>query len=209
MIKLDLKKDLKAFYSPSAKAVSEVDVPELNFAQVDGVIEPGCRPGDSPSFRAAMSALYGISYTLKFMLKKRAQNPVDYPVMALEALWSLDSGEYDFNNADGWQWTAMIMQPTVVTAEDWAEGLERLKKKQPDNPALSIIRLEAFREGPAIQIMHIGPYATEPETLAKMDAYARANGLQLHGRHHEIYLGDPMRADPDKLKTILRHPVKR
>lgn len=209
MVKLDLKKDLKALYSPSSKQVTEIDVPEFNFACVDGVIEPGCRPGDSPAFHAAISALYGISYTLKFMLKKRPENPVDYPVMPLEALWSFDTPEFDFNNADGWMWTAMILQPAVVALDDWAVGLELIKKKQPENASLSKMRLESFEEGPSIQIMHIGPYATEPESLARMDAYARDHGCRMHGRHHEIYLGDPMRADPSKLKTILRHPFAR
>lgn len=210
MITLDLKKDLKHLYNPSAKQVSLVEVPRFNFAMVDGEIEPGCRPGDSPSFTQAISALYGISYTLKFMFKKREVEPVDYPVMALEALWWFkDNGEYDFNNPTGWKWTAMILQPEVITAEVYAEGLAQLKKKRKGEPGIERMRFESFEEGLAVQIMHIGPYATEPESVAKMDTFAAEQGYRMRGRHHEIYLGDPMKADPSKLKTVLRHPVEK
>lgn len=209
MITLDLKKDLKEFYAPSAKKVSLVDVPLFNFARLDGQIEPGRRPGDSPAFTEAIAALYGLSYTLKFMLKKRPADSVDYPVMALEALWWTDTGDYDFNQPAGWNWTAQIMQPDVITADLFAEGLVQLKKKRGESPVFEKLRFESFHEGLAVQILHVGPYATEPESLAKMDAFALENGYRMRGKHHEIYLGDPMRADPEKLKTVLRHPVER
>ena len=107
---------------------------------------------------------------------------------------------------EAWRYTAMIMQPDIVTPEVFEEGRAQLLAKHP-GPGPARLRLEPFHEGRAIQVMHLGPYATEMATIARMDEFAQANGLTLHGRHHEIYLGDPRRADPEKLKTVLRHPV--
>jgi hypothetical protein len=206
MEKLDLRAQYKHLYNPSARKVVLVDVPPLQFAMVDGLIAPGELVGESADFSEALSALYGISYTLKFMFKKRAENPIDYPVMALEGLWGTESGLFDPNARETWLYTAMIMQPDIITAEVFEEGREQLRKKRPD-PGIERLRLETFHEGRAIQVMHLGPYATEMATIARMDAFAQANGLTLHGRHHEIYLGDPRRAAPEKMKTVLRHPV--
>ena len=100
----------------------------------------------------------------------------------------------------------MMMQPDHITPAMFADALAQLRKKRP-NPALDQLRFETFHEGLCIQIMHLGPYAEEPATIAKMDAFAREHGYTLHGKHHEIYLGDPRRAAPEKLKTVLRHPV--
>lgn len=207
MEKLDLRKQYKHLYQPSAKKVEVVEVPTLQFARLDGEIEPGASPGTSPAFHQAMEALYGISYTLKFMSKLRQDDPVDYTVMALEALWWTETGEYDLTQPAGWQWTAMMMQPDHITTEMFLEALAQVRKKKP-NPALDKLRFESFTEGLCIQIMHIGPYRTEPETLSKMDAFAAEKGYRMHGKHHEIYLGDPMRAAEEKLKTVLRHPVE-
>lgn len=207
---LDLRKQWKHLYNPSGKKIEVVEVPRFQFAMIDGEIEAGHGPGSSPSFQAAMEALYGISYTLKFSLKQRKENPVEYPVMALEGLWGVedfDRETFDITNPAGWQYTMMIMQPDLITSEIFQEGLEQLRKKRGDQPVFSKLRLESFEEGLCIQTMHIGPYATEMETIAKMDAFAEQNSYTLHGRHHEIYTGDPRRADPEKLKTVLRHPV--
>lgn len=208
MLKLDLKKDLRYLYAPSAKEVSVVEVPRFNFVMADGEIEPAMRPGTSPSFKEAMSALYGVSYTLKFMSKRRAENPIDYPVMALEGLWWTETGEYDIANPEGWKYTVMILQPEHITSEMYEETLRQLRKKRPDLN-LRRLRFESFEEGLCMQIMHIGPYLKEPETLARMDAFARANGYRVRGKHHEIYLDDPMRSAEEKLKTILRHPIEK
>ena len=102
----------------------------------------------------------------------------------------------------------MIMQPQHITKEMFEEALQQVRKKR-DSAALSRIRLESFREGLSMQIMHVGPYADEPRTIEKMHDFARENGYALCGKHHEIYLGDPRRAKPEKLRTILRHPVTR
>jgi hypothetical protein len=210
MEKLDLRKQFKHLYLPSAKKVELVDVPPFQFAMVDGEIEPGLLPGLSPAFQEAIQALYGISYTLKFTSKQRAGNPIDYKVMALEGLWWVDEGEFDITHIPpgGWRWTAMIMQPDHITEAMFQEGLEQLRKKKP-SPGLDRLRLETFTEGLSMQIMHIGPYSEEPATIEKMHAFARENGYSLRGRHHEIYLGDPRTAAPEKLKTVLRQPVAR
>jgi hypothetical protein len=207
MEKLDLRKQFKHLYQPSAKKVEVVDVPSLQFTLIDGEIEPGASPGTSPAFSQAMEALYGISYTLKFMSKQRKENPIDYGVMALEALWWTETGEYDLTQPEGWKWTAMIMQPDHLNFEMFQDALAQLRQKKP-NPALDLLRFESFTEGLCIQMMHIGPYKTEPITIAKMDAFAAEHGYRMHGKHHEIYLGNPMRAAEEKLKTVLRHPVE-
>ena len=206
MEKIDLRKKYKHLYKPSAKVVEVVEVPSFHFAMIDGEIEPGQAPGTSPSFQQALEALYGISYTLKFMSKKRQRDPIDYTVMALEGLWWVEGGEFDITRPEGWRWTAMMMQPDHINRAMYDEALAGLLKKKP-NPALDKMRFEPFHEGLSMQIMHIGPYAEEPATLAKMQAFAEAQGYRLHGKHHEIYLGDPRRAAPEKLRTVLRYPV--
>jgi hypothetical protein len=207
MEKLDLRNQYKHLYLPSAKKPAIVDVPEFQFAMVDGVIEPGCSPGNSPSFQQAVEALYGISYTLKFMSKLRKENPIDYTVMALEGLWWVEDGQFDIQQPGNWKWTAMILQPDHITPALLQEALVQLKQKKP-SPALDLLRLETFREGLCVQMMHIGPYSEEPASVAKLDAFASENGYSIAlGKHHEIYLGDPRRADPARLKTVLRHPI--
>lgn len=206
--KLDLKRELKPYLSPSAKKVEVVRVPRFQFAMIDGEIEPGLGPGTSPGFAEALEALYGISYTLKFMIKLREQDPVDYPVGALEGLWWVeDYSTFEITRPEGWHYTVMILQPDVVTPDLYAEGLRQLRKKRGDKAAFSRMRLQHFEEGLCVQILHVGPYAGEMETVAKMDAYAHENGFHMVGKHHEIYLGDPRRAQAEKLRTILRHPV--
>lgn len=211
MNKLDLKKELKAYYAPSAKEPVILHVPCFQFAMFDGAIERGQKPGDSPSFQEGVGVLYGVSYTLKFMLKKRPVDPVDYPVMALEGLWWVEDGNFDITIPDNWSWRLMILQPGVITQEQFAEAVAQLRKKRGDSPALSRLRLADFEEGLCVQIMHVGPYATEPATIERMRAYAAAHGCHdrvgPEGKHHEIYLGDPRQADPARLKTVLRHPV--
>src|SRR5512146_2729655 len=176
---LDLKKDLKYLYAPSAKKVEVVDVPTFQFIMVDGAIEPGCGPGTSPMFQENMQALYGISYTIKFMVKKRKVDAVDYPVMGLEGLWWVEDGHFDIKVKDNWFYTVMILQPDLVTPDIFTEGLTQLRKKKGDQPALGRLRLESFHEGLCVQTMHIGPYADEPATVARLEAFAQENGFVL------------------------------
>jgi hypothetical protein len=209
---LDLKKELKAYYLPPRRPAI-LQIPSFQFAMIDGAIEKGKAPADSPGFERAVPALYGISYTLKFMLKKRKADPIDYPVMALEGLWWVEDGQFDLTVKDNWFYTIMILQPPVITPELFAEGLEQVKKKRGDLAALSRVRLADFEEGMCVQAMHIGPYASEPATIEEMRIFAAANGYRdrvgPNGKHHEIYLGDPRKADPANLKTVLRHPVEK
>jgi len=208
---LDLKKQYKYLYQPSAKKIESVQVPNLQFAMIDGAIEKGSEPGKSSSFAEATMALYGLSYTLKFMLKKRRTNAIDYPVMALEGLWWVEDGMFDITVKDNWFYTLMILQPDVITKDIFEEAREQVRKKKGNSEMLSKVRLTHFEEGLCVQVMHIGPYATEPATIERMREFMQENGLRdnvgPNGKHHEIYMSDPRRVAPEKMKTVLRHPV--
>ncbi len=208
MQKIDLKTEFKSLYSPSARQPQLVDVPPLPFLRIYGEIEPGEMPGTSPAFQTCVQALYSAAYTLKFSFKKRAIDPVDYPVMGLEGLWWVYSGEFDIQRKDNWSFTLMILQPAVVTPDAFEEALAQVRRKKGDLPGLDRLRLETFHEGPCVQIMHIGPYATEPATMQKMETFAAEHNLELVGQHHEIYLGNPLTGNQEKMKTILRHAVQ-
>jgi len=213
MKKLDLRKELKYLYQPSSKKIEIVKVPKFKFVMVDGKVEKWKSPGTSPAFAEAMQALYGISYTLKFTSKLEEKNPIDYPVMALEGLWWIENGTFDIAKPGNWRWTVMIMQPAHITEAMFESAVHKVVEKRGDSPSLAKVRFESFEEGLCAQTMHIGPYATEPATVARMQAFMKENGLRdrvgLGGKHHEIYLGDPRKADPAKLKTVLRHPVEK
>jgi len=208
MQKLDLKKQLKYLFQPSSKQVTIVEVPRFNYAMLDGQIEAGVLPGDSPDYINTMGAIYGAAYTLKFMSKLRKDNPIDYPVMASEGLWWILNGKFDFQTKEPWQYTMMMMLPDHITHQDFDEAIAQLKRKK-DNPATDKLRMESWEEGLCMHITHIGPYAEETRTLALMAQYAAENGHRAHGRHHEIYMGNPLRAKPENLKTVLRHPIEK
>lgn len=209
MTKLDLRKELKHLYSPSARMVEIINVPCFKFTMIDGQMEPGAVPETSEAFHDAMMALYGISFTLKFMSKLHKTDPIDYRVMALEGLWWTDSAEIDFEDKDNWKWTLMMLQPDHITIEMFQEAVASLRMKRGDNPILSKMLFELFQEGLCMQIMHVGPYDLEPMTVARMNDFAHDNGYRLRGKHHEVYLSDPRRAKPERLRTILRHPVEK
>ena len=201
MSKIDLKKELKHLYSASAKTVAEVDVPPMNFLMIDG----SGHPRESEQFPQAMEALYGLAYTIKFILKKIE---MDSTVMPVEAVWWSELGPFDVDKPQDWRWTAMIMEPPLIDADLVKTASRQLEKRK--NPvALAKIRFEEFSEGTALQILHIGPYSEERPTIAKLHAFAKDKGYKLTGRHREIYLSDPGRAAADKLKTIIRQPIKR
>ena len=201
--KIDLRKEFKQLYNPPVKEVALVEVPDMAFLMVDGLGDPNT----SQEYRDALNALYNVSYTLKFQIKKEMS--IDYPVMALEGLWWTDNMlEFSMENKDIWRWTSMIMQPVCVTAELVSRVREDLKQKK-DLPALAKLRFEHFYEDLSVQIMHIGPYAAEKPTIEKLHAYIKEHRFAFNGKHHEIYLGDPRRAAPEKLKTVVRQPVKR
>ncbi len=201
---LNLKRDLKHLYSPSAKAFTLVDVPPMNFLMIDGKGDPNV----VPAYGEALEALYAVAYTLKFAVKNALG--IDYPVMASEGLWwSADMDSFSLGRRDEWLWTMMIMQPDLITASMVADAVKRTQDKK-QLPALARLRFEGYHEGLAAQIMHIGPFSTEAPTIARMhQEFIPANGCEPNGKHHEIYLSDPRRTMPEKLKTVLRQPVRR
>lgn len=209
---VDLRRELHHLYGPKPGRLEIVEVPELGYLTVSGRMEPGRRPGDSPGFAVATEALYGLAYTLRFALKKRATDPIDAPVMPLEGQWWLTGGEFDLAHPDNWEYRLLIAVPDRVGAADVSAALDSLRHKRGDSPELGRLGYERFAEGACAQVLHVGPYATEPETLAGLPDFLAAHGLvdlvgPAGGRHHEVYLGDPRRAAPEKLRTILRHPV--
>jgi len=202
MVKIDYKKELKNLYKPSAREVKIVEVPPMNFLMVDGQGDPNI----STDYQAAVEALFSLSYALKFMIKKSGIG-VDYGVLPLESLWWVeDMSKFNINKKDEWLWTAMMMQPEFVNKELFEAGrLETIKKK--GLPALDTVRFEAFFEGKAAQIMHIGPFSEEGPTVEKLHDFIKANGYHPTGKHHEIYLSDIRKAAPEKWKTIIRQPL--
>ncbi len=203
MAKVDLKKDWKHLYNPSASEVSVVDVPPMNFLMVSGSGDPNT----SPEYQEAVEVLFALSYALKFRVKR--STGVDYGVMPLEGLWWTDDpSQFNMSNKGLWKWVAMIRQPDYVVAEAVAEALGEVRKKKPA-AALARVLFESYHEGLSAQIMHIGPYAAEEPTIARLHQFIAENGYQPSGRHHEIYLSDPRRTAPEKLRTVIRQPIRR
>lgn len=202
MKKIDFKKELKHLYRPSAKKVEIVTVPEMNFLMVDGKGDPN----NSQSFSEAIEALFAVSYTLKFTVKKGGM-AIDYGVMPLEGLWwAEDMTNFNVEDKSSWLWTLMIMQPEFVSKQMIEEAMATVEKKK--NPAaLSKLRFEAYYEGKSAQIMHIGPFSEEGPTVDRVHEHIDAHGKR-RGKHHEIYLSDFRRADPAKLKTVIRQPME-
>lgn len=201
MDKIDFKKEYRELYTAPKGSPVIVDVPPLQFVMVDG----WGHPNESPRFGECMSGLYPVAFALRFAIKDEEQ--VAYTVMPLQGLWWLPDRPFDFGVKDGWNWTLMIMQPDYVTEDRFEAARESAKQKQP-LPIFDELRLELFDEGLAAQIMHIGPYADEAPTIEVLHAFIHNNGYSLRGHHHEIYLGDPNRAAPEKLKTIIRQTIE-
>jgi len=201
---LDLKKTLKPWLSPSATEPQIVDVPEMQFLMIDG----HGYPGTSQEYIDALGALYSLAYGLKFAFKK-GPAAIDYPVMASEGLWWMeDMTRFSMENKNEWLWTMMIMQPEVVTPAIFEQMRAETMKRKPQ-PALAKVRLERFAEGLSAQILHIGPYSAETSNIQKLHRFIAEQGCRLRGKHHEIYLSDPNRTAPDRLKTIIRQPFEK
>lgn len=202
MSKIDFKKALKELYSPPRKFVV-VDVPEMQFLMVDGHGDPNV----ALEYQQALEAVYAVAYKIKFSSKKQLGK--DYVVPPLEGLWWAADMETFTTARDKsqWDWTMMIMTPDWISSEIFAEVFETVRKSK--NPAaLEKLRLESYHEGPSVQIMHIGSYDEEGPTIIEMHKdFLPQNGYRENGKHHEIYLGDPRRVAPEKLKTVLRQPV--
>lgn len=203
MPKIDLKKVLKTLYTASAKKAALIEVPKLKFLVIDGAGDPN----GNPQFQDAMEALYGVAYTLKFSLKLGPKK-LDFAMMPPEALWWTD-GPVPFDKADraSWKWTLMIVQPEFVTATMVREAKKKVKAKKA-SARVDDVWLKSLREGPVVQILHVGPYSEEQPSIEKLQALASENGYTFTGRHHEIYFSDPRRTKPERLRTILRRPVR-
>jgi len=199
MPKIDLTKKYKEYYT--AKTSPQfVEFGEANFLTIEGKGEPAGK-----EFTEAVQSLYSFAYGVKKLSKKEGN---DFAVAKLEGLWWVDSEKpWTEISREEWRWKLLIRQPEFVTYEivDKA-GQEVLKKKKID--LVNKVKFEKMKEGKCVQILHIGPYATEPETIFKIKEFIKINDLSENGLHHEIYLSDPRKTPPQKMKTILRQPVK-
>lgn len=202
MPKLDLKRTMRRLYFPPKDQPVLVDVPEMSFLMVDGRGDPE----GSGEYPDAIEALCSVSYALKFTIK-RLDPADDYTVMPLETLWWVEGHTpFSLDDRRAWKWTAMIAQPPNVTEERVRGAASEAKAKHPVT-ALRRLRLEPFREGLCAQVLHVGAYAQELPTIEKLHAFIAEHDYPLRGKHHEIYLSDPRRTAPERLKTVIRQPV--
>ena len=203
MTKLDLRKTMNTLYAPSAKDFSLVQVPPLHYLMIDGHGDPNT----APAYMSAVEWLYSVSYPVKFASKKELGR--DYAVMPLEGLWWADDmNAFITRDKSAWSWTMMILQPDWITKVMIDAAIEKASAKLGAPPPS--LRLETLDEGLCVQIMHIGPYDAEGPVLARLHGeFLPQNGLTETGHHHEIYLSDPRKSAPEKLKTVLRQPVRR
>jgi hypothetical protein len=206
---IDLRKQMKDLWSPPAGKMVLVTVPAMPYLVIEGV----GNPSTSKAFQEAIQALYSAAYTMKFSAK--AAGVAEWKVTPLEALWWNTSGR-DLLDADfaattpgEMAWKALVMQPAVVTADMLEQAKAEVVRKKKDVPALAQVCLETWAEGLCAQTMYVGPYEGERSTIDMMHTWITANGYRVRGRHHELYLGDPNRTAPEKLKTILRLPVEK
>lgn len=201
MDKVDLKAVYKDLYTAPKDRFSFVEPPPLTYLMVDGEGDPNT----APAYREAVEALYGVAYALKFASKAAGR---DYVVPPLEGLWWADDMAAFRRRAKAdWRWTMMILQPDWISPDQFRAALDAARARRP-SPALSKLRSERLEEGRCVQILHVGSYDDEGPTLARLhDEFLPGQGLVPTGRHHEIYLGDPRKTAPAKLRTILRQPV--
>jgi hypothetical protein len=199
--RIDYKRELRELYAPGGEPVI-LNVPALAYLMIDGHGDPNT----APEYTVAVEALYTVAYAAKFAVK-RAPDGIDYGVMPLEGLWwTPDMSKFTTQDKSAWDWTMMIMQPDQVTTVVFEDARTKATKKK-SLDAISRVRLERFTEGLAAQIRHVGPYDAEGPTIERLHAFIAEQGYERAGKHHEIYLSDPRRAAPEKMKTILRQPV--
>jgi hypothetical protein len=215
--KLDYKKEYKDLYLPKSVPMI-IDVPIMKYIMIDGKGDPNDESGE---YAKAVELLYGLSYTIKMSSKSGNEPPnyFEYVVPPLEGLWwTEEDRKFDTNQKDKLIWTSMIRQPEFVTSEVFKWAIGELKKKK-SNLDTSKARLQEFTEGTCVQMMHMGPYDTEAVTVKAIDDFAASNGYinaistkSIEGiilRHHEIYLSDPRKVAPEKMKTVVRHPIRK
>ena len=206
MNKIDLIKEYRSYFTAKAKP-ELVTIEEAHFIAIKGKGDP-----EAPAFAHNIEALYSIAYTIKFMYK--AQNN-DFIVSKLEAQWWYDENKFPGKNIETatevpkseWEYQLLIRMPAFVTANDLVIAKETLQKKK-DIQLADQVEFLTMTEGQTVQMLHVGPFSTEPVTLKQIAAFCEQNKLAKNGLHHEIYLSDFRRTSPEKLKTILREPVK-
>ena len=203
-MKIDLWTEHKDLFSPKAGKPELVRMPPFTYLMADGKGDPNT----SPDFRAAIGALYSLAYTLKFSLKK--SKGLDFRVMPLSGRFHAeDPRVFLEGRKQEWQWTVMLALPSVVTAADLKAARTQAQDRKNASPALPLVRREVLREGLCAQVLHLGPYAAEKPTIEALHAFISEKGLTFAGSHHEVYVSDPNRTAPAKLKTIVRQPVKK
>ncbi len=203
-VKIDFKKTLKELYQPNSKEVVVVDVPGMQFLMIDGIGSPG----DSQEYQDALASLYPVAFKTKFLSKAKGK---DYVVPPLEGLWWADNmKDFTEGNRDKWKWTMMIMQPDWITQDMINEAISITKEKKPELAhLLPKLRLEKYNEGKCAQIMHLGPFSEEGPTIDKVHSRIKEQGGAFEGlsnKHHEIYLSDPRKSKPEKMRTVIRQP---
>lgn len=202
-MKIDLKRELDCYRARRGE-FRIIDVPPLQYLMVDGHGDPNM----AGEYAQALAALYPVAYKLKFASKKDLER--DYVVMPLEALWWADdmAAFTSARDKSQWSWTAMILTPDWITGDLLDAAVEQVGRKDPP-ASLAKVRLETLQEGRCVQTLHVGSYDDEAPVLAAMhEEFIPGAGLAMTGRHHEIYLSDPRRVEPAKLRTILRQPVE-
>jgi hypothetical protein len=202
LTRIDLKRELKPLFR-ATRVPGWLNVPALNYLTVTGSGAPA-----GSEFQRAVQALYTAAYTLKFTLKK--SGTMDYAVMPLEALWWIPGREtFDQKHPETWHWKLMMVVPDEVSEDMVEEPLKRAQEKKPElAEALARVRFERFEEGRCAQVLHVGPYAAEGPVIEALHHFIAAAELAPGGKHHEIYLSDPRRTAPSRLKTIIRSGVK-
>ena len=206
----DYKKEYKEFYMPKNKP-SIIEIPKMNYIAVRGKGDPNEENGE---YKISIGLLYGIAFTIK--MSDRGMHKIDgfftYVVPPLERLWWQENIKgMDYNRKEDMRFISMIRLPDFVTKEDFEWAVQEATKKKKQD--FSKVEFLTYDEGLCVQCMHIGPYDDEPATVAIMHDYMKANGYELDitdtRHHHEIYLSDPRRCDPSKLKTVRRHPIQK
>ena len=200
--KLDLYKEHKADYV-ARKKPSIVDIKKATYLAVSGSGAPG-----GEDFQAKIGALYGMAFTVKMTWKFGGRG--DYTVAKLECQWWADDDSVRFSalSPEEWRWRLLIRTPDFIKKKELANARKVLAERG-KGEGTEDVQLQSFAAGRCVQMLHVGPYEKEPETIAVMKDFAAAEGFEFHGRHHEVYLSDPRRVPPERLKTILRMPVRK
>lgn len=206
----DYKKEYKEFYLPKSKP-EIIEIPPMNFIAVSGKGNPNEENGE---YKKAMGLLYGIAFTLKMSYKGKYKIDgfFEYVVPPLEGFWWMgDMTGIDYSRKNEFNWISIIRLPDFVKKKDFGWAVEEATRKKKED--FSKVEFLTYNEGLCVQCMHIGPYDNEPETIKLMEEYAEEKGYEIDitdtRYHHEIYLSDVRKCDPSKLKTVIRHPIKK